>query len=45
MSLLPELDFKRMRTHWNKTTKGKMFVGFVSVHRGAKNYVYLCVNI
>jgi len=25
------LDFKRMRTHWNKTTQGKMFVGFLSL--------------
>jgi len=25
------LDFKRMRTHWNKTTKGKMFVGFLAL--------------
>jgi transposase len=25
------LDFKRMRTHWNKTTQGKMFVGFISL--------------
>jgi len=25
------LDFKRMRTHWNKTTDGKMFVGFIAL--------------
>jgi transposase len=25
------LDFKRMRTHWNKTTEGKMFVGFLAL--------------
>ena len=25
------LDFKRMRTHWNKTTEGKMFVGFIAL--------------
>ena len=25
------LDFKRMRTHWKKTTEGKMFVGFISL--------------
>jgi transposase len=26
-----QLDFKRMRTHWNKTTQGKMFVGFLAL--------------
>jgi transposase len=25
------LDFKRMRTHWNSTTEGKMFVGFIAL--------------
>jgi transposase len=25
------LDFKRTRTHWDKTTQGKMFVGFLSL--------------
>jgi len=25
------LDFKRMRTHWNKTAQGKMFVGFLAL--------------
>ena len=25
------LDFRRMRTHWNKTTEGKMFVGFLAL--------------
>jgi transposase len=25
------LDFKRMRTHWKKTTEGKMFVGFIAL--------------
>jgi transposase len=25
------LDFKRIRTHWNKTTEGKVFVGFVAL--------------
>ncbi|MDR1657345.1 MAG: IS1634 family transposase, partial [Deltaproteobacteria bacterium] len=25
------LDFKRMRTHWDRTTEGKMFVGFLSL--------------
>jgi transposase len=25
------LDFKRMRTHWNRTTEGKMFVGFIAL--------------
>jgi transposase len=25
------LDFKRMRTHWNKTTEGKMFIGFIAL--------------
>jgi transposase len=25
------LDFKRMRTHWNKTTEGKMFIGFLAL--------------
>jgi transposase len=25
------LDFKRMRTHWAKTTQGKMFVGFLAL--------------
>jgi transposase len=25
------LDFKRMRTHWNKTTEGKLFVGFLAL--------------
>ena len=25
------LDFRRMRTHWNKTTEGKMFVGFMAL--------------
>ena len=25
------LDFKRMRTHWNKTTEVKMFVGFLAL--------------
>jgi transposase len=25
------LDFKRMRTHWSKTTEGKMFVGFIAL--------------
>jgi len=26
-----KLDFKRMKTHWNKTTEGKMFVGFLAL--------------
>jgi len=25
------LDFKRMRTHWTKTTAGKLFIGFLSL--------------
>jgi len=25
------LDFKRIRTHWTKTTEGKMFVGFLAL--------------
>jgi len=25
------LDFKRMRTHWAKTTSGKMFIGFLAL--------------
>ena len=25
------LDFKRMRTHWTKTTEGKMFIGFIAL--------------
>jgi len=25
------LDFRRMRTHWKKTTEGKMFVGFIAL--------------
>jgi len=25
------LDFRRMRTHWHKTTEGKMFVGFLAL--------------
>jgi transposase len=25
------LDFKRMRTHWNETTEGKLFVGFLAL--------------
>ena len=25
------LDFKRMRTHWTKTTEGKVFVGFLAL--------------
>jgi transposase len=25
------LDFRRMRTHWNKTTEGKIFVGFLAL--------------
>jgi transposase len=25
------LDFRRMRTHWNKTTAGKMFIGFLAL--------------
>jgi transposase len=25
------LDFRRMRTHWNKTMEGKMFVGFIAL--------------
>jgi len=25
------LDFKRMRTHWNKTTEGKLFIGFLAL--------------
>jgi len=26
-----QMDFKRMRTHWNKTMEGKMFVGFLAL--------------
>jgi len=25
------LDFRRFKTHWNKTTDGKMFVGFLAL--------------
>ena len=25
------LDFKRMHTHWNKTTEGKLFIGFLAL--------------
>jgi transposase len=25
------MDFKRMRTHWNKSMEGKMFVGFIAL--------------
>jgi transposase len=25
------LDFRRMRTHWNSTTEGKLFVGFIAL--------------
>jgi len=25
------LDFRRMRTHWNRTTQGKLFIGFLSL--------------
>jgi transposase len=25
------LDFRRFKTHWNKTTEGKMFVGFIAL--------------
>jgi transposase len=25
------IDFKRMRTHWNSTTEGKIFVGFIAL--------------
>ena len=25
------LDFRRLKTHWNKTTEGKMFVGFLAL--------------
>jgi len=26
-----DLDFRRLKTHWNKTTDGKMFVGFLAL--------------
>jgi transposase len=31
VSFKNRLDFRRMRTHWNETTEGKMFIGFLAL--------------